>query len=113
MRRPVLNRRLELQAPVRVADGAGGYATTYEVLGEVWAGVRPGTGRDSEAAGLTLAQVPVRITVRGAPVGSPQRPVAGQRLREGSRVYRILAVTEADAAGAYIVCFAREEEVPA
>ncbi len=113
MRRPVLNRRLEVQAPVRVADGAGGYATSFEVLGEVWAAVRPGTGRDAETAGLTLAQVPLRITVRGAPVGSPQRPVAGQRLCEGARVFRVLAVTEADPAGAYLTCFAREEEVPA
>ena len=53
-----------------------------------------------------------RVFLRAAPQGSPQRPRPDQRLTEGDRVFTILAVSEADAAGAYLVCHAREE-VPA
>ncbi|MBC7139055.1 MAG: head-tail adaptor protein [Defluviimonas sp.] len=109
---PVLNRRLHLEQAQRVADGAGGYATEWAVLGTLWASIAPGTGTERAGEFVTLASVPCRITVRGAPVGAPSRPRPDQRLREGPRVFRILAVTEADARGAYLTCFAREE-VPA
>ena len=67
--------------------------------------------RESEAGGdVAVAQVAYRITVRGATQGSPRRPLPEQRLREGSRVFNILAVTERDPQGHYLVCFAREEE---
>ena len=53
-----------------------------------------------------------RIFLRAAAQGSPQRPRPDQRLTEGSRIFTILTVSEADPAGAYLVCHAREE-VPA
>ncbi len=53
--------------------------------------------------------MPLRIVVRAAPEGHPARPEPGQRLVEGARRYRILAVAETDAAGLYLTCFAREE----
>ena len=56
-----------------------------------------------------LSAVPYRVTVRGAPVGSPSRPKAGQRFREGTRLFLIQAVTERDQFGRYLTCFAREE----
>ena len=56
-----------------------------------------------------LSAVPYRVTVRGAPTGAPSRPKAGQRLREGARLFLIQAVTERDQFGRYLTCFAREE----
>lgn len=109
---PVLNRRLVLEEAQRVADGAGGYATEWAALGTLWAEVTAGTGAERAGEFVTLSSVSYRITVRGAPPGAPSRPRPDQRLREGARVFRILAVTEADARGAYLTCFAREE-VPA
>ena len=44
-----------------------------------------------------------------APVASPSRPKAGQRLVEGTRLFLIQAVTERDPDGRYLTCFAREE----
>jgi head-tail adaptor len=44
-------------------------------------------------------------------VGSDRRPRPDQRFREGARLFRILAVAEADAQGLYLTCFAREEVV--
>ena len=95
-----------------VPDGAGGFAVSWVALGEIWAAVTPGMGRDSAVAGIRLGEVALRITVRGAPEGAASRPIAGQRLREGGRQFHILAVAEADASGRYLTCFAREE-VPA
>jgi hypothetical protein len=54
----------------------------------------------------------LRAYCRAAPPESPQRPRAGQRLREGGRLFTIQAVAEADAAGAFLVCLL-SEEVPA
>lgn len=106
-----LNRALVLVGTERVPDGAGGYAETWISLGMLWAAIRAGTGREAEAAGLSVSSVPYKITVRAAPVGAPSRPVAGQRLRDGARLFRILSVTEVDSAARYLTCVAREEIV--
>ena len=108
---PNLNRKLVLEAPERIADGAGGFPQAWVALGEVWAEVRPGTGVERAGEFVTLASVPFRIVVRAAPEGSPRRPLPEQRLRDGTRIFRILAVAEADAAGHYLTCFTREEVV--
>lgn len=107
-----LNRAMVLEARDDMPDGAGGLVVGWSALGTLWAAVLPGSGREAGDEGVTFGEVPCRIVVRGAPVGAASRPVAGQRLREGARVFRILAVTEADAEGRYLTCFAREE-VPA
>lgn len=105
-----LNRLLVLEASARVADGAGGFGETWAPVGNLWAEVAPGAGRDTGGVEVTFATVPYRITVRGAPQGSPRRPLVEQRFRDGGRVFRILAVTERDRDGHYLMCFAREEE---
>ena len=105
-----LSRRLVLEEPQKVPDGAGGFTEVWVALGVLWADVRAGTGRERAAAGvLTASTVPYRITVRGAPYGAPSRPKPDQRFRDGPRVFRIVAVTEQDPTGAYLECFAREE----
>lgn len=104
-----LNRALVLEAPQEVPDGAGGHSRGWRALGTLWAEVLPGAGREAAGEEVLTAQVTCRIVVRGAPVGSSRRPVAGQRFREGGRRFAILAVAEADAAGRHLTCFAREE----
>ena len=112
MRSPRLDRRMVLEAATRVADGAGGFQLSWVAKGEVWAELKPGTGREAAGVEVMLAQTPYRITLRGAPVGAGGRPKPEDRLRDGARVFTILAVTEADPRGQYLTCFAREE-VPA
>ncbi|MGV8987300.1 MAG: head-tail adaptor protein [Cypionkella sp.] len=104
-----LNRRLVLESPVQVADGAGGYALSWAQEGILWGEVVPGSGSDAAGVEVNLSKVPYRITVRGAGVGSASRPRPDQRLTDGTRVFTILAVTERDASGLYLTCFAREE----
>jgi head-tail adaptor len=109
MKAPHLNRALVLEGAVRSPDGAGGFTEAWTVLGTLWAEVVPGSGSDVLGEERMLSAVPYRVTVRGAPVGSPSRPKAGQRLREGTRLFLIQAVTERDPQGRYLTCFAREE----
>jgi len=111
MRAPVLNRRLVLEGAVRSADGAGGHATGWAPLGVLWAEVTSGSGRGVAVAAGELGLVSHRITLRAAQAGAPSRPVAGQRLREGARLFRILAVTEGDVHGRWLTCLAQEEGV--
>lgn len=106
---PLLNRKLVLQTPKRSPDHAGGYATDWQPLGELWGEVRSGTGSERGANALALSRVPLRITVRAAQVGSDARPRAGQRFLEGARVYSITAVTERDTQGRFLTCHAEEE----
>lgn len=107
---PRLTRALLLEAPVSTPDGAGGVTTTWQLLGTHWAEIRAGQARARPGALGTTADVRLRITLRAAPAGNDRRPRPGQRFREGQRVFQILAVTEADAEGRWLVVTAREEE---
>jgi head-tail adaptor len=102
---------LVLEAPERAPDGGGGYAAVWLARGVLWAEMRAGSGRAAAGEEAALGLAPWRITVRAAPEGSAARPRAGQRFREGGRVFDILAVTERDAGGRYLDCAAREEVV--
>ena len=112
MTAPQLNRSLVLEGPVKMADGAGGYTRVWEPLGVLWAEVKAGSGREKAESAVTLSRVPYRITVRAAPYGAPSRPVAGQRFRDGARIFEIYAVAEKDVQAAYLTCHAQEEVAP-
>ena len=109
MSAPQLNRKLALEEAQRVPDGAGGYGLTWVMLGTLWARIDPGTGRERAGEFVTLSHVSYRITVRAARQGAPSRPKPEQRFRDGTRIFRITAVTEDDAEGHYLTCFAQEE----
>ena len=106
---PILNRKLILEKPQLTPDGAGGSTTTWVALGEVWAEIKAGTGREKAAEFVTVSSIAFRITVRAAPYGAPSRPKPEQRFRAGSRYFRIQAVTESDTNAQFLVCFAQEE----
>lgn len=112
MTRISLSRPLVLEVLRPQPDGSGGYSEKWQALGTLWAEVTSGMGRDAPVEEFTRSSVTYRITVRGAPVGAEQRPRPDQRFRDGSRLFRILAVTERDAAGRYLLCFAQEEGTP-
>lgn len=109
MKAPHLNRRLVLEAPARVADGAGGFSESWEVLGTLWAEVNARSGAERFEAGASRSRVAYRITVRAAPQGSSMRPAPEQRLTDGARIFVIRAVAEHDPAGRFLTCFADEE----
>lgn len=104
-----LNQELVLEARQSVSDGAGGMQSGWVRLGTLWAEVRGGSGRIAGGAAQVVSETAYRIVVRAAPAGSPARPVAGQRLRSGVRVWQIEAVREYDHAARFLICFAKEE----
>ena len=106
---PVLSRRLMLEDPQRSSDGSGGHTETWEALGQLWAEVKPLTGRNTLQGGVDMSVQRFRITVQATPVGSASRPRPDQRFRDGSRLFLIHAVTESDDSGRYLTCFAQEE----
>lgn len=109
MKTPHLNRRLVLEAPARVADGAGGFSESWEMLGTLWAEVNARSGSERFEAGAPRSRVAYRITVRAAPQGSSMRPAPEQRLTDGARVFVIRAVADHDPGGRFLTCFADEE----
>ncbi len=110
MSAPRLTRRLALEEPQTVSDGAGGFTESWVSLGTLWAEMRAGSGREGTRSAVPLGRVAWRITVPMAPPDAPSRPRAGQRFREGTRLFRIHAVAESDTRGAWLTCFAEEEE---
>lgn len=110
MAAPRLNHRLALEVQERSRDGMGGFRLTWRELGVLWAEMKAGVGRERYAEVGPESVVRWRITVRGAPVGDPRRPSAGQRFRQGARLFRIEAVAERDPDGLWLTCFAREED---
>lgn len=107
-----LNRRVTLESPTRVADGAGGFVESWAVLGTLWARIDQRIGRFVGSPGGAVSETAVRITLRAAPVGQSNRPRPGQRLRMGPRTFLIEAVAESDAAGRYLRCNCQEEIAP-
>ncbi|WP_241523913.1 head-tail adaptor protein [Oceaniglobus indicus] len=99
---------MTLETLQRVPDGAGGHQGIWTPLGQIWASVRPGTGRETSGQDVALSRLGVRITVRGAVQGAPSRPRAGQRFREGGRLFVIDAVSETQD-GRFLTCNAHEE----
>lgn len=104
-----LNRALQLEEPSATPDGSGGFSESWTVLGTLWGEVRARSGREQSGIGRARSVVPYIITVRAAPEGAPERPRAGQRFRDGSRLFRILAVADDDPSGRFLSCFAEEE----
>ncbi|OED47564.1 head-tail adaptor protein [Leisingera sp. S232] len=103
---PNLTRKLVLEDPQRVPDGAGGYTETWVALGTHWAEVKSLSGRLNRDS-LSLQKY--RITLRSTPAGFASRPRPDQRFRDESRLYRIDAVAENGASARYLTCFAVEE----
>lgn len=110
MTRVHLGRRLVLEAPRDLADGAGGFTPVWEQRATVWAQIAPAAPRETTLAERADMRLPVSITVRAVPWDDPGRPRAGQQFREGSRIYRIQAVSERDRRGLYLLCQTTLEE---
>ncbi len=106
-----LNRKLILEAPQSLPDGAGGYRQIWQQLGTIWADVSPLSGQEVQEGTAPRNQVKHRIVVRAAPPGSDRRPEVRQRFREGDRVYRIQSVTVHDRKSRYLRCMVEEEQM--
>ncbi|WBU57535.1 head-tail adaptor protein [Paracoccus sediminicola] len=104
-----LNVPLVLEEKQRQPDGMGGYRVAWRALGVVHAAMKSGAGRLRAAEAGAESVLRWAITLRAHPAGDPRRPLPGQRLRMGRRLFHIEAVAEADEAGRHLRITAQEE----
>jgi len=100
----LLSSRLTLEAPERVADGAGGATVTWIVEDALWAHVAAQTGRASLSADAAVSAVTYRVTLRHR-----AGITAEKRFVWGARILSIHAVLD-DGEGRWIVCLCEEEK---
>lgn len=98
-----LNRRLTLQAPMETPDGAGGVSLSFFDVAPLWAQVEPVTAQRVVIADGDGATVTHRIQIRAGPEITTRH-----RLRDGARIFEIVALREADASRRYIDIHAHE-----
>jgi len=103
-----LSRKLELEGLARITNGSGGFTGEWSPLGIHWGAVDPISGRMERGDGHSRSRVAYKITVRAVPPTSSARPKAGQRFREGARIYDIRSVLQSSDAR-YLNCIAEEE----
>jgi len=87
----LFNRRLTLEAPVEMPDGAGGAVRSYESIATLWASVVPVSAREAAEAAQRGVIVTHRISLRFfADITSRHR------LRDGTRIFRIISLRDRD-----------------
>ncbi len=108
---PRLTRHLTLEAEESTPDQSGGFTSSWQQIGTLWAEIKPKTGREARGPNTPVSKVGYVIHVRGAPDGAPSRPQPGQRFSGHGRIYVIEAVTEYDPDGRFLTCHTTQETV--
>lgn len=98
-----LDPRLVLEVPVETADGAGGVTRSYAEVTTLWAAVRP-----SGAAGEIVAAAPGATVTHRILIRARSDVTTRHRLRDGTRIYRIVALRDQDGTGHFIEIAAEE-----
>jgi SPP1 family predicted phage head-tail adaptor len=109
MREPLINRlrrRLVIEVPVEMPDGAGGVSRDFAPRDTVWGAVKTATGQTSaerERAGRGELGLRHSVTLRWRP------DLDGtMRLRDGERLYAIIGVADPDGQRRLLVCLVEE-----
>jgi head-tail adaptor len=110
--RRLLTRKLVLEAQGVAPDGAGGYSGDWAALGTHWAEVVQRSGRLEAGEGAARSRMSYLVRVRAVAPGQPSRPRAGQRFRDGNRVFLIRSVSEARSGESLLECLTDEELLP-
>lgn len=98
-----LRRRLILEAPVATPDGLGGATQAYATVAALWAQVEWTSGNERWRAGRPEQFATHRVTLRWRAGLN-----AGQRLRDGARIYEIRAVDDPDGSRRRLICLVEE-----
>ncbi len=98
-----LRRRLLLEAAVTTPDGLGGTTQVYETVAAVWAQLEWIAGGERWRRGRLEQVATHRVTLRWR-AGVD----AGQRLRDGDRLFDIRAVADPDGGRRRLVCLVQE-----
>ncbi|MBA4335118.1 MAG: head-tail adaptor protein [Methylobacterium sp.] len=98
-----LRRRLLLEAAMTTPDGLGGTTQVYETVAAVWAQLEWIAGGERWRLGRPEQVATHRVTLRWR-AGVD----AGQRLRDGDRLFDIRAVADPDGGRRRLVCLVQE-----
>jgi SPP1 family predicted phage head-tail adaptor len=98
-----LRQRLVLEQPVETPDGAGGVTRSYATVATIWAAVTPVSARGDTVADERAATVTHRITIRARADVTTRH-----RLRDGGRIFRIVALRDRDGRGRFTEIDAEE-----
>ena len=98
-----LRRRLLLEAAMATPDGLGGTTQVYETVAAVWAQFEWIAGGERWRRGRPEQVATHRVTLRWR-AGVD----AGQRLRDGDRLFDIRAVADPDGGRRRLVCLVQE-----
>ncbi|PTM38736.1 phage head closure protein [Bosea sp. 124] len=98
-----LRRRLVLEAAVATPDGIGGATQAFETVAALWAQVEWLSGGEHWRRGRSEQAATHRVTMRWR-TGVD----AGQRLRDGERLFDIRAVADPDGSRRRLVCHVLE-----
>lgn len=81
-----LNKRIELQVSSKVANGTGGFVTTWTTLCTVWAAIWPLSASDVIEGMKTSAQTTHRVRIRFR-----ENVTSAMRIKFGNRYFSIQA----------------------
>lgn len=98
-----LRRRLVLEAAVATPDGVGGMTQAYQTVAALWAQVEWLSGGEHWRRGRPEQAATHRVTMRWR-----DGVDAGQRLRDGERLFDIRAVADPDGGRRRLVCLVLE-----
>lgn len=98
-----LRRRLTLEAPAATPDGLGGTTQTFQTVAALWAQVEWLSGGEHWRRGRPEQTATHRVTLRWR-AGVD----AGQRLRDGGRLFDIRAVADPDGSRRRLICLVQE-----
>lgn len=102
----LLRHRLTIEAPQRVADGAGGFVETWQAVADVWASIRPRGGGENLAGDRPSGHVTHEIWVRRRDIVTPR-----VRFRQGTRIFEIRAVLDVDERRRRFRCLCKERDL--
>ena len=98
-----LRRRLVALEPLDVDDDIGGRSRNFEERFEIWAEIEPLASTRRFLAQREEVEATHRIRIR-----SGSLVAAGWRLREGDRLFDLIAVGRDETASGFISCVAKE-----
>lgn len=101
-------RRLVLEERQSSPDGAGGRGELWAAVAEFGADIIARGAREGFAGGQGVSRVSHRAQIRFVPYGDAKRPKPDQRFREGSRIFAIIGVSEADQRRGLLTCWLEE-----
>ena len=101
-----LRSRLSLQAPVRISDGGGGAATSWTLVANLWAAVRPIHGKEKALADRISGSLTHEIHIRWRAGVAPS-----MRFVMGARVFEILVVMDNGERRQWLRCLCEERNL--